>query len=224
VTSEGLRVLIVSPCLPSTSWGFGTRVFHLARHLAERHSVTLVGYGSDTDRAYAEALRATGWDVRLIPREPPGQAAKRSAQLASLVSTVPFGCDEIHTREMQQAIDDLSSAEHFDVVQVESSQLCTFRFPAGAAVVLDEHNVEYELLRRMGEGERTKFRRLYNRVEQAKLRQPRLTASLLPSPSAPVAIAYSGPARKPLVGSAFQIVTTWSWGGSRSCGRLSLRI
>lgn len=71
---------------------------------------------------------------------------------------------------MQTAIDELLSSRPFDIIQVESSQLCGFRYESGGALVLDEHNIEYELLQRMQQGERSWTRRMYNQVEYRKFR------------------------------------------------------
>jgi glycosyltransferase involved in cell wall biosynthesis len=72
---------------------------------------------------------------------------------------------------MQRAIDDVCSAESFDVVQLESSFLCTFRFPPCTRLVIDEHNIESELFLRMCEGERSLPRRVFNRIEYARFRR-----------------------------------------------------
>jgi glycosyltransferase involved in cell wall biosynthesis len=72
---------------------------------------------------------------------------------------------------MQRAIDRLCAQRPFDVVQLESSLLCTFAFPPEAALVIDEHNVEYELLERMQKGERSLVRRGFNRLEFRRFRR-----------------------------------------------------
>jgi polysaccharide biosynthesis protein PslH len=65
----------------------------------------------------------------------------------------------------------LCAREAFDVIQLESSLLCTFAFPPGPRLVLDEHNIEYEVFKRMCEGERSISRRLFNRVEHSRFRR-----------------------------------------------------
>ena len=72
---------------------------------------------------------------------------------------------------MQEAIDDLCSTGNFDVIQLESSYLCTLRFPRDTRLVIDEHNIEYELFQRMCEGERSLPRRVFNRIEYARFRR-----------------------------------------------------
>jgi hypothetical protein len=45
---------------------------------------------------------------------------------------------------------------------MESASICSFRFPAGAPVVLDEHNVDYKLLARISKGERSLAEQSYS--------------------------------------------------------------
>ncbi len=72
---------------------------------------------------------------------------------------------------MQRAIDDLCTAGRADAVQLESSQLCTYTFPRDVRIVLDEHDIVYELLQRLFEGERAALRRGFNRIEHARFRR-----------------------------------------------------
>jgi glycosyltransferase involved in cell wall biosynthesis len=71
---------------------------------------------------------------------------------------------------MQSGIDRVSSTNDFDVIQLEGSQLCGFRLPQSARLVVSEHNIEYEILERMTANERSTLRRLFNRIECLKYR------------------------------------------------------
>src|SRR5262249_21940389 len=59
----------------------------------------------------------------------------------------------------------------FDVVQLESSPLCAFRLPDSVSVILDEHNIEYEVFERMQVMERPLLRRSFNQLEFARFRR-----------------------------------------------------
>ena len=72
---------------------------------------------------------------------------------------------------MQAALDRLLAEEPFDIIQVESSQMAGFDFDGQAAVLLDEHNIEYELLYRMYREERSLARKIYNWLEFVKFRR-----------------------------------------------------
>jgi len=169
--TEPLNILIVSPTFPyPPSWGFGIRVYQLARNLSARHKVTLLTYARADEMEYVEPLRQLIGDVRVVERPQNRGLVKRLAQLASIVSSSSYQVRDLHTREMQAAIDDLLTEGAFDIIQLESSQMCSFNYGTGSAVVLDEHNIEYELLQRMHEGERSWTRRVYNRGEYRKFR------------------------------------------------------
>jgi polysaccharide biosynthesis protein PslH len=166
-----LNILIVSAQFPYPPHsGFAMRVYQLARQLALHHRVTLLSYAAAQEREGADAL-ARELQVRIVERDATSMPAKRARQLLSLGSRRPYSCREVHSRRMQQAIDELCTDDAFDVIQLESSLLCTFSFPSPARLVLDEHNIEYEVFRRMGEGERSVSRRLFNGVEHARFRR-----------------------------------------------------
>jgi polysaccharide biosynthesis protein PslH len=170
-TSGRLQVLVVSTQFPfPPRWGFAMRVYQLARQLAARHDVTLLTYAGPEDRASVDELRRE-LEVEAVERARPSLTGKRLAQLLSVASRRPFSCRAVHSTEMQEAIDRVCAHRSFDVVQLESSMLCGLRFPHNAAVVLDEHNIEYEVFQRMHEGERSFARRTFNRVEFGRFRR-----------------------------------------------------
>ncbi|MFL6127518.1 MAG: glycosyltransferase family 4 protein [Mycobacteriales bacterium] len=170
--SERLAVLVVAPDLPyPPSWGFGMRVYQLVRALAADHSVTLLCHARPDLVHFAEPLRAFCTEVRVVERAPEPGLARRVRQARSLLSATPYHASGMRTRQLQAALDDCLRATDFGVVQIESSPLAGLRYRTGAALVLDEHNVESELLQRMHEAERHPGRRLFNLVEAVKYRR-----------------------------------------------------
>src|SRR5206468_2870362 len=71
----------------------------------------------------------------------------------------------------QWALDRLVAQRDFDVITTEHSQLACYRLPPAARLVLDEHNIEYDILRRTTSAERPSLRKLYNRINYLKLRR-----------------------------------------------------
>lgn len=114
---------------------------------------------------------ATEMTVRAVEGEPVSSMSKRLAQALTIASARAYYCRELHSEAMQRAIDAVCSSQRFDVIQLESSFLCTFRLPRDTPVVIDEHNIEYELFQRMCEGERSLPRRIFNRREYARFRR-----------------------------------------------------
>lgn len=169
--SERLRVLIVTPSLPyPLVWGFGIRVYQIIKYLAERHDVTLLAYAGPHDRDNTAALEQTGATIHTVVRNEPTTAAKRQAQLTSMFSRKSFQWQSLESTAMQTAIDHLLATEHFDIIQVESSQMTGFEFNSSAPLLVDEHNIEYELLYRTFTTERSALRKVYNWVEYRKFR------------------------------------------------------
>ena len=97
--------------------------------------------------------------------------SKRLAQGLTIASPHAYYCREVHSVGMQDAINDVCATGNFDVIQLESSFLCIFRYSCDARLVIDEHNIEYELFQRMCEGERSLPRRIFNRVECARFQR-----------------------------------------------------
>jgi glycosyltransferase involved in cell wall biosynthesis len=146
------------------------RTCHLARQVAARHEVTVVAYATEEDAPRVRSLSET-MTVRAVHRREPSRTEKRLAQLRSLASAEPFACRALHSPEMQRAIDELCATVPFDVVHMESSTIWSFALPPGVPVLLDEHNIEYELLGRLGRGERSVVRRSFNQLEYRRFRR-----------------------------------------------------
>jgi len=166
-----VRILIISTQFPYPSRsGFEVRVYQLMRQLARRHEVTLLSYALPEEGEDVAALAAE-LTVRVVERSASPTKAKRAVQLLSLASQLPYACREVRSQQMQRAIDELCARVQFDVIQLESVLACQFSLPAGPKKLLDEHNIEYELLRRQSEQERSSIRRVYSRVEHARVRR-----------------------------------------------------
>lgn len=165
-----MKVLVVSAHFPyPPRWGFAMRVYQLARELAKRHEVTLLSYATSDD----ENVTAVGSDfaAEVVRRDPPSVARKRIQQLRSLVSPLPYEARATYSSELQAAVDRLCAETRFDVVQLESPLVAGLRFPPGTALVLDEHNIEYEVFERMAARERSPLRRTFYRLEHARFRR-----------------------------------------------------
>ena len=167
-----VRVLIVGAWFPyPPRWGWATRVYQLARQLAIRHDVTLLTYATSADEENVAELERQGIHVETVPHEAPSTAQRRTTQLRSLLGRTPYEPHRTYSREMQERIDRLFAREAFDVVQLESTLVWPFRFPAGTPLVLDEHNVDYETYARMREGARSPIRKAFYLVEEGRVRR-----------------------------------------------------
>ena len=164
------NVLVVSAHLPyPPRWGFGTRVYQLMRQISSRHDATLLCYAAPGDEN-VERLRQE-FPVEVVHRAKQGVAGKRARQLRSLASRVPYDVWTSHSREMQRVIDRLCAEKGFDIVQLESTLLALFEFPPEPRIVIDEHNVDYEVYARMHETERSPLRRAFYRSQERRFEQ-----------------------------------------------------
>jgi glycosyltransferase involved in cell wall biosynthesis len=170
--SPRLRILVMTPSLPYPPiWGFGTRVYQFLRLLGRKHAVSLLTYEEPGEGGKVAALADVCTAVHTVPRLAETEHRKRLDQLASVFSGRSYQRRNRHSLAMQQQLDDVTSRERFDVIQIESSQMAGFAFDRRAARVLDEHNIEYELLYRMYQTEQSTARRFYNWLEFAKFRR-----------------------------------------------------
>src|SRR4051794_12765817 len=170
MSDRRLKILVLSAHLPyPPRWGFGTRVYQLMRQIASRHDATLLCYAAPGDEN-VEILRQE-FPVEAVPREKQSPLAKRGRQLASLFSSLPYDCHTTYSTAMQGALDRLCAEQRFDIVQLESTLLSPFRLPAGTPVVLDEHNIDYEVYARMHESEGAPLRRWFYRSQEQRFRR-----------------------------------------------------
>ena len=169
-------ILIVAPEWPyPPSWGFATRVYNLARQLSQRHRVSLLTYGSAEQAASDGQVAPTFESVHFVP-PPSARRSKRRAQAASLFSARSFHAGGLLSAGMEDALEKLLSRGEFDLVQLESSQMASYARVSNVPTALDEHNIEYVLLRRMAAVELSPARKAYAYLEAAKVRREELRA------------------------------------------------
>ncbi len=170
--SDSRNILIVTHVVPyPPSWGFATRILNLSRQLAHRHRISLLCYQYPDEGENVLQLSDVFTVVHAILR--PRQTARRQrmAQIASTIRPIPYQRVKVRSSQLARAVADLHAREHFDVIQVETAQMAWFDTPRGTPLVIDEHNLEYELFQRMADGERSPIRKAYYALESAKLRR-----------------------------------------------------
>ena len=178
---SALRLFYLSQVPPGPPrYGGQVRMHGLMSALGRRHSITSLAIaGPDVDRAAAqEAMLAYCREVVLVPGRPAADGArKRLLQARSLFSPFSFERHLYRASDLQATIDRLLSRERFDLVNVEFPYLAHHRLrtaPPRAPpprLVLDEHNVEYDVLRQVAGSEAGAGRRIYNLVNWRKLRR-----------------------------------------------------
>jgi polysaccharide biosynthesis protein PslH len=166
-----MKILVVALQFPYPARsGVNMRVSQLMKQAARRHDVVLLSYARP-DQAEAVAELRMEFPVHVVTRPEPSTLARRTAQLRSVASSQSFAARDFYCEEMQRAIHDICAAEGVDLIQLEGALLCSFATPGGIPVVLDEHNIDYEVFERMCESERSLLRRTFHRVEYRRFRR-----------------------------------------------------
>jgi polysaccharide biosynthesis protein PslH len=184
MSPKRLNILYVSH-LPASPPRFGAqaRVHGLMTQLAQRHDLTavmLVDDEFDVDEC-RWAMQAYCREVVLLPNRYGREGVtKRLLQLRSLASTRSFERLRVAVPALQPALDRVLRARRFDVVNLEFSLLGEFELrqaPAGERrppLVVDSHNIDYDLARQYACNGGSLVRRLYYRANWRKLRREEL--------------------------------------------------
>jgi len=150
-------------------WGFNIRVFNIVRHLSARNRVSLLCYeGAHPD---VQAMRTLGEiceHVFTVPDVERSIAERRLLQARAVMGPHSFHLHRYASAQMQAALKRILSDGQYDLVQVESSAMASFDF-GSTPVVVDEHNLEYELLRRSNAVESSPIRRAFAANECRKV-------------------------------------------------------
>ena len=166
-----MKILVLSPWLPyPPNWGFAKRVFHMVEVLGRRHEITLVAFSAGGDAEQVRKLEPHCAAVHTVPA-PTFALGKRVAQVASVLSPTSFQRRTIYSPAMQRTLDSLTAGAPFDIIHVETSQMGCYRFDPRSVLILDEHNIEYELYYRMYQTEAALARRWFNWLEYYKFKR-----------------------------------------------------
>jgi glycosyltransferase involved in cell wall biosynthesis len=184
MSPERLSILFVSqtPASPPR-FGAQARAHGLMTQLARHHDLTAVALvdGEFDVEECRRAMQAYCREVVLVPNSYVRQGlAKRLLQLRSLASTRSFERLQVTVPAMQRTLDQVLRARRFDVVNLEFSFLgdCDLRQAPPRerlpSLVVDSHNIDYDLARQYANMRRSLSRRLYAEANWRKLRREEL--------------------------------------------------
>jgi polysaccharide biosynthesis protein PslH len=181
---QRLNILYVSHMPPSPPrFGAQARVHGLITELARRHDLTaamLVDDELDSEEC-RRAMQAYCREVLLVPN-PYSQEGltKRLLQLRSLASTRSFERLRVTVPALRSTLDRVLCARRFDIVNLEWPYLGHFdlrQAPPGEklpALVVDSHEIAYDLTRQFARAGGSLGRRLYFSANWRKLRREEL--------------------------------------------------
>lgn len=152
--------------------------------LARRHRITALSLISpEYDRALSlSAMREYCSEVVLVPSARWGTAVKRLIQLRSLASPRSYVRLLHELRPLREALHETLTARAYDVVTVELPFLAQHQLelaPPGRRpprLVLDEHNIEFDLARQQTGSKLSLPRRIFNGIDWRKQRREELRA------------------------------------------------
>ncbi len=162
-----MKILHVMPYTPvPPTFGGALRIYHLLKHMAEHHNVTIAAYGNQKDyRLLNEHFGKQVNNIHLIPPHPWIQHNRRVGQSYALLTKQSFSRLITYTHEMQLLINRLLEKNEYDIVQLEFAVMGAFQYETDAVTILDAHNVEYDNFRRIGASVPSFLRRMYYRRE-----------------------------------------------------------
>jgi sugar transferase (PEP-CTERM/EpsH1 system associated) len=172
VTGTEMNLLVVCPHFPECSSGAPTRCYHLIRALTREHDVSLLvlrTIGHEKRKAhppqglqlqqYAEvALGEVSW------------AKKRLKQVFWILKGRSPSIEKYRSKEIQEELDTLFVKQHYEGCEMAAG----YRLPRSTQVIIDEHNVEYELLYRMYQSKGPLIWRWYKWWESRQMRAAEL--------------------------------------------------
>jgi glycosyltransferase involved in cell wall biosynthesis len=186
MATETLRVLLLSPMAPSPPrFGAQARTHGLLTNLARRYEITavIVHDDDDTPQSSAAAMRSYCKEVHFI-RNPHGASGwrRRALQLRSWFSRESYQRLNSMVPGLQNRLDQILAERHFDVVFVNFPHLAHYglrRSPPGAprpVVIIDSHDVHYDLARQIAVSTASFGRRLHARLNWRKLKREEVAA------------------------------------------------
>lgn len=164
---------MVTPNLPQPSWGAATRNYYFLKALAGKHDVSLLAWADSAEvegQHNKKLLMELASTVEIITHSS-SSANKRIQQLLSVLQGKSYILNAYLRAEVQEALTSLLTREAYDVVLFEGVVLAGYQLPEGVKVIIDEHNIEYELLQRTSQKEKIGLRKWYNWQESRLLKQ-----------------------------------------------------
>ncbi len=180
-----MKILALVPYLPSPpTFGGQRRLQGILQQLARNHQLSLLSlHGPLHDlKAWTAATKRWCADVKVFPHLPFGLSGgrKRLTQLGTLASLRSWDFSSHRSELLKAALRDELASQHFDLLLVEFAQMMVNLegFPAATLppVVLDEHNIEFDLQRRTAQSSAHGVRRLFAAANWRKLRREEVAA------------------------------------------------
>ncbi|MBP1658112.1 MAG: glycosyl transferase group 1 [Bacteroidetes bacterium] len=177
-----MKILIVSPYVPHplAGHGGGVYIYDMIRHLSTVHELTLISFADEHERRFLPDLSPLLTDMHIVPRlKGPVRNIGTAVRLAgirglqfvrSIVAWEPFIASKFRSRAMARTIRELTSSQHFDIVQIEYTQMGQYaRNVQSGKTVLHQIDVLLRTIQRYTSAVRSPFARAWYRLEWCRL-------------------------------------------------------
>ncbi len=168
-----MHILLLTQVLPyPPDSGPKVKTYHLLRHLAAHHEVTLVSLvRSPAEVARAQELRDLCAEVHTVPLR---RSRLRDAYYLarSLLRGESFIISRDHSAALHALLAKITAQRSFDIIHADQLNMAQFAvgLPAGARI-LDEHNAVWTIVRRMADQSHNLLRRIFLDIEACRLRR-----------------------------------------------------
>jgi polysaccharide biosynthesis protein PslH len=176
--SRKMRILVLQHLLPAPlDSGAKIRSYCTLRALASRHDLMMLSYvRTEDERRHMSELQEAFGRLELVHLDRSKARNVRDA-LSSLVRGRSFIISRDFREDMLRAFRKVVEDFEPDVVHVDHLQMAQFvGSDLGCATVLDQHNVESTIIRRIAETSRSPLERIYAGIEWPKLQRFELEA------------------------------------------------
>lgn len=169
-----MKMLVVMRNAPTPTTGANMRNLALLEALCQMSRVSLLIVADDVadETAAAQAMRGQVADIQVVPAT--RASLKRLYQLAGLLLNRPGSVWRNSSPALGRALRQLLADNAFDALYLEGIAVAGRIPPFAPRLIIDEHNLEWELLERSAQQAGSALRRLHDQRESAALRRMEL--------------------------------------------------
>jgi len=170
-----VHILFVTPNLPVPTSSARVRPHNLIKQLAVRHQVSLLSFMQSSERAMLEQLRPFCQGLRLVPLDDFRELGKWQNRVRGwsllLFGSRPRALYTFPVHVMRQPLRDVLQRWGPDVIHFEQLYLAELGIDvAPMPAVLGEQNVEFQVLRNLGQVSSDPIRKIRDELSWRKMR------------------------------------------------------
>jgi len=165
-----MNILFIAPRFPlPADTGGKIRTLNILKQLALKADMYLVCFTfDDRDKDLSAELENDGISVTLVPIKEPSTLQK---VLQVILNPLPVSMNKYYSEEMKTILTEMNETNDFDIVHVDHLHMAHYQHCFdGVPCVMDEHNVEYKILERCANVERSLIKKMVFKNQANKMR------------------------------------------------------